>query len=74
MKEEKKALILDSREVAAALSTVDMFVGREINSTYGALAVAVPGELKGLYVCTSYSDPQNIVLIHGSWLGKGLEV
>ena len=50
MKDEGISYILDSREVAGASATMDMFVGREINSTFGALASAVPGEVKGLHV------------------------
>lgn len=48
----KKAYVLNSREVAPAAATTDMFGNNtdpEDNSLYGGRAVAVPGELKGYH-------------------------
>ena len=44
------SVILDSREVAGAAATWDMYEGRTENATYGPLSVAVPAEVKGLHV------------------------
>ncbi|QPG76650.1 hypothetical protein FOA43_004042 [Brettanomyces nanus] len=43
------AISIDAREMAPAAASRDMFQGREIASKYGGLAVAIPGELRGLY-------------------------
>lgn len=50
MKSEGKSVILDARETAPGGSSEDMFVGHETDTTLGPLAIAVPGELKGLHV------------------------
>lgn len=42
-------LVIDSREVAPAAATEDMFVDDPELATYGALSSGVPGELRGLY-------------------------
>ena len=41
--------ILDYRETAPAASTFDMFNATNASSTVGGMAVAIPGEIKGLY-------------------------
>jgi len=46
---ETGALSIDAREMAPGAAYRDMFKGREIASKYGGLAVAIPGELRGLY-------------------------
>lgn len=46
---ETEALSIDAREMAPGAVYRDMFKGREIASKYGGLAVAIPGELRGLY-------------------------
>lgn len=43
------ATSIDAREMAPGAAYRDMFKCREIASKYGGLAVATPGELKGLY-------------------------
>jgi gamma-glutamyltranspeptidase len=42
--------ILDSRETAPAASTAEMFIGDPMGSQVGPLAIAVPAEVKGLWV------------------------
>ncbi|VEU20080.1 DEKNAAC100253 [Brettanomyces naardenensis] len=43
------AVSIDAREMAPGAAHRDMFEGREIASKFGGLAVAIPGELRGLY-------------------------
>lgn len=45
----KKNVFIDSREIAPNASTFDMFVNNPLQAQNGALAIAIPGELKGLY-------------------------
>lgn len=46
---EKGAISIDAREMAPAKAHKDMFKGRNIAAKFGGLAVATPGELRGLY-------------------------
>ena len=41
-------VFIDARELAPANSSADMFVDNPMNAQDGALAIAVPGELKGI--------------------------
>ncbi|XP_025200868.1 glutathione hydrolase 1 proenzyme-like [Melanaphis sacchari] len=43
----KKVMMINARETAPALANTYMFVNEPIKSMYGALAVAIPGALKG---------------------------
>lgn len=45
-----KSTFIDSREVAPAAATEDMFVDDPLKAQWGGLAVAVPAELRGLYM------------------------
>ncbi len=49
IKHEGKVVTLDAREVAPKKSFKEMFEGNPSGSETGGLAVAVPGELKGLW-------------------------
>lgn len=49
IKENNSIETLDAREVAPKLATKHMFDGKVSESLIGGLAVAVPGELKGLW-------------------------
>jgi gamma-glutamyltranspeptidase/glutathione hydrolase/leukotriene-C4 hydrolase len=44
------AEVIDARETAPAAANETMFVGDPARSVTGGLAVAVPSELKGLYL------------------------
>jgi hypothetical protein len=46
----QSSLFVDARETAPAASSQNMFVGQPQASIYGGLAIAIPGELKGLYL------------------------
>lgn len=46
----RSSLFVDARETAPAGSSQNMFVGQPKASVFGGLAVAIPGELKGLYL------------------------
>jgi hypothetical protein len=49
-KSKGESTFIDSREVAPAASTEDMFVSDPLKAQWGGLAVAVPAELRGLYL------------------------
>jgi gamma-glutamyltranspeptidase / glutathione hydrolase / leukotriene-C4 hydrolase len=46
----QSSLFVDARETAPAGSSQNMFLGKPSASIYGGLAVAIPGELQGLYL------------------------
>lgn len=46
----KDVTFIDSREVAPQAATEDMFFNNSLASIWGGLAVAVPAELRGLYL------------------------
>lgn len=49
LKDKKIVTTLNARERAPRLSTKDLFVLNRNDSTYGGKAVAVPGEIKGIW-------------------------
>ncbi|XP_026736900.1 glutathione hydrolase 1 proenzyme-like isoform X2 [Trichoplusia ni] len=49
IKDEEKAYTVNAREMAPGAATVDMFNGSWDKAAKGALAVGVPGELRGLW-------------------------
>lgn len=49
IKETQTVEILNAREVAPKLATSNMYVNNSLASVTGGLAIAVPGELKGLW-------------------------
>lgn len=49
LKDKNIVTTLNARERAPRLSTKDMFVGKPEASTTGGLAVAIPGEIKGIW-------------------------
>ncbi|XP_053609314.1 glutathione hydrolase 1 proenzyme-like isoform X2 [Plodia interpunctella] len=49
IKDEEKAYTINAREKAPMAATTDMFHGSSDKATKGPLAVAVPGELRGMW-------------------------
>ncbi|XP_062537203.1 glutathione hydrolase 1 proenzyme-like [Armigeres subalbatus] len=49
-RETREVVVMDAREIAARAATEDMFVNFKNGTAHGALAIAVPGALKGYWV------------------------
>lgn len=49
LRKEKKSIIYDFRETAPAAATQKMFIPKNASSVIGGLAIAVPGNIKGLH-------------------------
>lgn len=49
IKKERNATAVIGRETAAAFSSEDMYVGGKASSDTGAMSIAIPGEIQGLW-------------------------